>query len=260
MNIKLLQININAGSYLSRIKEFITLNPFDIITLQELAGPNTHCANIHSSIDCFRELQKFLQNTHQGELAIADRFTSDPLSSYLGNAIFYRNDFELIKKNILWLYKTNASFPSSATSFEKEGRNLLHISLGINNRKISILTTHLAWGKKPIEHPYQRVQNKKIFPYLQSLTEPFVLTGDFNIMPNQPTILELEQKGRNLTKEFHIKNTLDSTLHYNKELFPPGIAVDYIFTDPSFKIDTFRVLEENHISDHLGLEATIVLD
>lgn len=260
MQIKLLQLNMWAGTHLSKIKDFIASNDFDILCFQEVSGIGAVQGNIMSTRegylqDSFLELQKTLKE-YTGELAIAQYMESNPKKAYFGIAIFYKKGFVLTGKNIITLFKRTTPFPSNATSFEDVGRNALHVLLKKDGKTVNVITGHLAWAQTKFEEPHQRKQNLKLIQYMEKIKTPWILTGDFNINPEEQSILDLEKLGRNLGKEYGIENTIDP-MHRAWEKIKPGFVIDYIFVSPDVKVDDFQVLNNVHMSDHLGLTATL---
>ena len=255
MTIKLLQLNINSDNYWDRLIPFLTINDFDILHLQELTGEATISGNINSQRNCYKELQKILSPKYKSELAISHRFSSS-LTSYMANATFYKSAFTLKEKNILTLHGRNEPFPSELNTFESAGRNVLHLTLSLEGKQLACLNAHLAWAKTPKEEPHQTGQGEILVRYLQTVNHPFILTGDFNLDPQQPTIQKLNKLARNLIEENHVTNTLNPRTHRAKNLFPQGVAVDYIFTSSELQVKSFAVVEED-ISDHLGLKTEI---
>jgi len=255
MTLSILQLNSNADNFWDRLIPFLTSQDFDIINLQEVAGKDTLAGNINATRNCFVVLQTILAPKYKGELAIADRFTSSQ-SSYLGNAIFYKKEFSLVKKDILPLHQRPTPFPSDAKTFEDAGRNILHLRLQVTDAIISFLNIHAAWAKTSQEESHQTKQGEILLHYLKKVPHPFVFSGDFNLDPQQPTIQKLNQLARNLTAENQITNTLNPRTHRAQELFPKGVAVDYIFVSRDIEVKKFKVLEED-LSDHLGLTAEI---
>jgi endonuclease/exonuclease/phosphatase family metal-dependent hydrolase len=254
MTISLLQLNINADNYWDKLIPYLSEHDYDIIQLQELTGDKTQCGNINSQRDTFAELQQVLRERYAGELTLTQRFTSSP-TSYLGNATFYKKTFSLIEKKEHVLSHFVDYLPSNETNFAKVGRKLLHLTLAINNKQISFCNTHFAWWKTPREQPHQTTQGEIFLDYMQKVAKPFVLTGDFNLTPDQPLIKKLDTLGQNITRKYNITNTLDPLNHNVKELFPAGLAVDYIFVSDDVNVQSFSVVEE-HLSDHFGLIAT----
>lgn len=259
MTLKLLQLNMNGDNFWHQLLPFLTQHDFDVIQLQEVTGLQTEVGNIHSQIDCFQELQKILGGMYQGELAISDRLTSNPTTSYFGNATFYKKSLQKVSAKEIVLYKNTSPFPSDAVTFEKFGRVALHITFSLEGKLISFVNTHLAWGQTPEEQPYQREQNAVFVRYLTTLVNPFVISGDFNLTPQQPTILQINNLANNLTTQNSVMNTLNPRTHRAKHLFPPGFPVDYIFTSRDLTVQNFEVIQAD-ISDHFGLSAEVILN
>lgn len=256
MIINLLQLNINSDNYWDKLIPFLKNHDFDVIHLQEVTGENTICGNLNSKIDCFRELQKILSDYYKGELVINQRYRSDPTHSYMGNATFYKKHFNLIEKKEIILHENAKLFLSDAISYEDVGRRALSLKLTIGDKEISFINAHLAWTPTPKEEAHQTKQGEIFLKYLQTVSHPFLLTGDFNLAPEQTTIQKLDKIARNLIDENKIINTLNPRTHRAKMLFPPGVAVDYIFITSDITVKSFTVIEED-LSDHFGLQTTV---
>lgn len=259
MTLSVLQLNINADNFWANLTSFLTSHNFDILQLQEVAGIHAKSGNINSKRDCYKELQQLLGNTYNSELAIAQTYSSNPSSGYIGNATFYKKEFKLLVKHIVPMYERSSPFPSEANSFEDAGRGLLHLILQKNNKIFSVLNTHFAWAKTSVEEPHQTIQGKILLEYLKKISPPFILTGDFNLDPQQPIIKGINKLARNLITENTITSTLNPRTHSAVEkLRKLGIevAVDYIFVSNDIQIKNFSVVEKD-LSDHLGLTAEI---
>lgn len=243
------------GMRFSSIQTFLKENDFDILTFQEVSGPGNHHGVIKCDIDCFAEIQNVLGQNYAGELIESGSFSSSP-KAYEGNVIFYKKTFKLLERNDLWLYKRSTPFPVESNSYEDMGRAALHLVLEQNKQKLNVVTTHLAWAKTSIEQPHQRKQNEKLINFMQNLSSPFILTGDFNINPEQPTIFDLEKMGKNLVKENNISNTIDPKNHRAWEVIKPGFTVDYIFVSPDITAKNVAIVDAD-LSDHFGLQATL---
>ena len=256
MTIKLLQLNTNSDNYWDKLIPYLTSHEFDILQLQELTGKGTISGNINSKRDTFTELRKILQEKYNAELSLTQRYTSSP-QAYMANGTFYKKQFSLIRiqEVVLSSFKP---FPKDSTAYEHVGRKLLHLILAINGKQISFLNTHFAWGGDHIEKHHQTKQGEILLNYLQSVEPPFVLTGDFNLTPEQPLIQKISAYTKNLIVENGITNTLNPTNHRAKQLFPKGLAVDYLFTSKDLKAKKFQVVDEN-LSDHFGLGTEIII-
>lgn len=256
MQIKLLQLNMWAGTHFPALQEFLEKNRFDILCFQEVCGPQTYVGNIKCTIDCFEKLKTILGPRYEGQLTKASRLTSSP-TAYDGNAIFYTKDFVLKKQEVIWLNERTSPFPSDAKSYEDFGRNALAVTLEKEEKIIHIVNGHLPWANTKIEQPHQREKNQKLVEYLSQVAQPWIFTGDCNILPDSPTIHDLEKLGKNLGKEYGVTNTVDPTVHYNWEKMKPGSTIDYIFVSPDIQVENFRLLDMVHMSDHFGLTTTL---
>lgn len=248
-----------GGTHFPVIQKFLEQNFFDILCFQEVTGPHTHCGNVHSEENQLEKLQKLLGKTHRGEIFTDVTFTSNPQQSFEGNAIFYKKDFFLVDKKEIVLYKGINPFPSNATSFEEMPRSALCLTLSIENKLCDIFSTHLAWAQTSTEHPHQRQQNLTLINEVSTRKNPWILTGDFNISPENQTILDLEKYGHDLIKEYHVENTIDEVNHNAWDRITPGFSVDYIFVSPDIHVVDFKALTNIHMSDHYGLVAEVEL-
>lgn len=255
MVVSVLQLNINADNYFDVLQQYLKKNTYDIICLQELAGIGTVIGNIDCTHDTFLELQKLLSPDYVGEFILTDHIDSAD-TAYFGNAIFYKKSFTMIDKRNIYFKKNDNPFPHTVTTFEDVGRGMLHLILQKDEKNFSILTTHFAWGPTPVQIPHQTKQGQILLNYLQSISAPYILTGDLNITPEQPLITSISSLATNLTQKYAVENTLDPKNHRAKKLFPPGYAVDYIFITDDLKEKSFTVIQEE-LSDHYGLSAEI---
>lgn len=127
-------------------------------------------------------------------------------------------------------------------------RNIQYVTLEKDDSPFTIINFHGLWngqGKGDSEARIQQSQN--IIGFLKTLDHPFVLTGDFNLLPDTESIRLLEAFGlRNLIKEYNIQST--RTSYYEK----PVKFADYTFVSPGITVSDFRVMDEE-VSDHAAL-------
>lgn len=254
MSLSILSLNINGDNYWDTLVTFLKNTDLDILCFQEVTGHDTHSGNLHSMRDCFEELQNIFKDTYNGEQVISQYYASGE-NAYLSNATFFKKQFSLIQKQTLSLHRNPIKLEQDATNFESLGRSLLHISLQINGRNYSILNTHFAWAKTPIQQPHQTEQGKILLEYIRTVSSPFILCGDFNLSPDQPLIFSLDMFAVNLVKKYGITNTLNPKTHRAKVLMPDGVSVDYIFASRDITVKSLQVVKDVDLSDHLGLKA-----
>ncbi len=246
-----------TGMHFPAIKSYLEKNTFDILCFQEVGKLKPEKSDMHPITDCFSALQEVLGDEYVGKESIHSTFVPESIFISQSNAIFYKKSFTLLHEDTLWLYKRDTPFPVGRTTFEDFARNAYHLTFSIDGKRLDVVNAHLAWAKTSLEQPHQREQNVKFIDYVSKLESPFILSGDFNIQDDQPTILDLEKYAKDLTKEFGIKNTIDPLNHRNWHDINPGFPVDYIFASPDIKVRDFKALDNEHLSDHYGLIATI---
>ncbi len=268
MKLSLLHLNIWEGTFIDRIIEFVGQNDFDILQFQEVNGGeaarggvyfNPHNAATASKdalvsgskgIDSFTILQKNLSRyaTHQ----LITWHKKEDKSSYAGLATFTKPSLVVLRKEIIRHNPVREIEDIWHRQVEDDPRASLALLLQINDAKFWIINTHLTWGPKPEDADFKMTQAKKLYEFVENLQEPFILAGDFNMMPDTRVVKMFETLSQNLTTKNHVTNTLNPRIHKAKHLFPPGFAVDYIFTHPRIRVTNFSVLDLD-LSDHFGL-------
>ena len=222
MDIKLLQLNIYQGKQYEILKKYLREEDFDILSLQEIAGHNKAFVDL----DIFEDLKKELNL--KGEMVKTTNFPGDK-ESYAGNAILYKESLKTSNKAIVWM-KPFEEILQENHDWSIQPRAALSLDFEISGKTITIVDAHMAWGENPYDKDYKSTQAKILLDYLGKLSSPFILTGDFNLVKETQIIRSFAQIARDLVSEKGITNTLNSNVHRIKELFPRGLAVDYVFT------------------------------
>lgn len=255
MRIKLLQLNIEAGSRYSDLIKYLKQEQFDLLHFQEVCGGKfSRIGN-----DNFSALKDEL--TLHGDLAISMNQIHDK-SSYFANATFYKPNLIPLKKQIVWLHPFREVEEIERTDHDllrSLPRNALALQFQINNELIWFINTHLAWGPNPKDEPHKIIQGQKLESFIANLTDPFILSGDFNVDKDSSVVKSIEKLGVNHAVNAGITNTLNPNVHRAKELFPKGVAVDFIFTSPDLIYENFSLVDKPDISDHLGLKIDIIV-
>ncbi|MDO8460851.1 MAG: hypothetical protein Q7S38_00235, partial [bacterium] len=132
-------------------------------------------------------------------------------------------------------------------------RNALFLQLKRDRKKLWIINTHLTRGKNNKDSLIKLDHGRKLFEKVKQINELFILSGDFNVTPKSKIIPPFSAIARNLVVENNITNTLNPKTHYARQLFPKGLAVDYIFPKKDLKVKSFRRVDEVDLSDHFGL-------
>lgn len=251
LNLKILQLNIFKGKYLDRIIGYINSESFDIIQLQEVSGGDFS----FSKEDIFEKLIQKI--SFEGEI-VKYVNPSSKRGSYFGNATFYKKGIKLIKKDVIWLSKFKPDF-ILGKKFASTPRAALALKLDICGKELTFINTHLARGPTPLDAVYKIKQALKIVRFIEKLNNPYILTGDFNVIGKTRVVKNFEKVGRNLISEFNIEYTLNPKEHFlKKEIIQKQMAIDFAFVSKDLTVDNFGLVTEN-LSDHYGLKLKIAI-
>ena len=250
MRLRILHLNIEEGKLLEEIVTYVLTKDFDILLFQEVTG------GMHNvrGLDSFSVLKGHLG--YDGVQGVSWRLAGDP-STYFSNAVLYKPSLTLDASHVIYLKPYAETTEETMRQYLDHPHCAIDAVFSFTGKKLHCISTHLAWGPTPEDKPYKVEQGKVLYEYIKSLTEPFVLSGDFNLTPDSQVVRWINELGRNHTVENTITNTLNPHTHRVKELFPQGLAVDYIFTEKSLKVRDFHLVDTPDLSDHLGLAVTI---
>lgn len=266
MILKLLQLNIFKGAFLPEVIDYVRAQNIDILQFQEVSGgllsdggtyniPGVEKQTAREGSDGIDTFQELIKKTHfSGELVSTFKYTKDS-DSYFGNATLVNPKFAITNKDVIWL-KDFMEIEPDFNDWEQVGRAALVIELDIYGKPLYCINVHMAWGPHPNDEDYKIEQAQKLLEYVKTLKKPFILTGDFNVKPDTKTSGMFEEIGKNLLKESQIPNTLNPNIHPVKQLFPPGLPVDYVFTHPDIVVKDFKLVDSPDLSDHFGLLLT----
>ena len=259
MTIKFFHLNIQGGRMLEEVVAYCKQKDFDIIQFQEV----TDGFMSKNGLDTF----EYIKNTlgYEGVLAKSMKIIQGDQDSYFANATFYKPEMELEDKKVVWLkYYEEYRNPTDRTDPEfikTFPHNALALKLHIGSKSFWTINTHLAWGPNPEDEPYKINQAKKLEIFLKDIKDSFILSGDFNVTMDSEIVKSFDQLATNHARIAGLTNTLNPHLHRAaKELFPGGLAVDYIYTTKDLKTSNFSLISEPDLSDHLGLSIDLVIE
>lgn len=245
MIVKFFNLNTWKCTFSDRVIEYIQKNNFDIIHLQEVNGG---MANANGE-DGFRKYTHALSLT--GERAVWLQQKGNP-STYAANVTFYKPPLVSVQSRVLWLKDFFEMEDASKTPWSNPPRNALVLDILLEGKKITFINTHLTWGPTSQDEPYKLEQAAKLISFMKELTNPFVLSGDFNVDGRSQIVKDLNGLATNVTLDHGVTNTLNTRIHRAKNLFPPGIAVDFIYVSRELHTKSFLLLDKEDLSDHLG--------
>jgi endonuclease/exonuclease/phosphatase family metal-dependent hydrolase len=163
-----------------------------------------------------------------------------------GLTIFVKKDLVVLEEGEVSIYREKGYY--SPENIGDQHRIMQYVTL--NDPACAVMNVHGLWnglGKGDSDH--RLAQSENILAHIQSVTEPLVLVGDFNLRPETESIRMLENAGlRNLITEYGISTTRTS-LYDSIEKEPHA---DYAFVSEGIRVNEFKVLPDE-ISDHAAL-------
>lgn len=175
MNVRILQWNVWYKEPIETIAQNIKeLHP-DIICLQELTSglqkdnPNTvgYIAKILGGYDF-----------HGAAMDNQAGFTQI-------NAIFSK--FPITMRRQEWI-----NTPHGRGGYDDEYRSYVEVEISIDDKKLTVGTTHMSYTDQFEETHRKKQETDNLISHL-STNKPYVLTGDFNALPDSYTIAEINK-------------------------------------------------------------------
>ena len=234
--LKILQWNIWFNEKIENIISELNRFDTDIVCIQELSITNNDISNI----DKLKKLYPYMY------YEIADTF-SDGRSQC--NAI-------LSKYPIKNTYKFFVQKPTEdKNDYSKEGRVYIEVGIVINEKYISIGTTHLSYTDRFKETELKDQEGDNLIKCINK-KDNYIFTGDLNASKNSKYVKEIEKYLVNYntsntwtTKPFSYQGFNEDKLNWK---------LDYVFTTSDIIVDEVKVLKTNY-SDHLPIQCNIIL-
>jgi endonuclease/exonuclease/phosphatase family metal-dependent hydrolase len=130
-----------------------------------------------------------------------------------------------------------------------EPRVALAVDIALSDsRSITVVNVHFDWVR---DDGFRFAQAQRLAGYLDGLTRPYILLGDFNDVPGSRTLALFERRA-----------TLARKPDDNRFTFPapqPAREIDFIFHAPAAAFSTreVRVIDERVASDHRPVLAVL---
>jgi exonuclease III len=174
-----------------------------------------------------------------------DAYFRSAIGTHYGLAIFVKKNVDVIEEGDVFIHKDKGFVPEGG--YGGHARNMQYMTIGKEN-PIIIYNVHGLWnGQGKSDSDDRLLQSDKITEFVKDKNNPFVLVGDFNLLPETESIKKIEQLGvENLIAKYNIKSTRTSL--YTREIQ----FADYAFTSPLIQVKDFKVMKEE-VSDHSAL-------
>lgn len=242
MKVKILQWNIFYEEKIKNIIQFLSRIRPDIACLQELT--NNSEWNNYKNVS--QEIAKHLKLFNIYKAAQQQRNDKGELCEF-GNGIFSR--FPIVQTFSKYIQKPAKTFDD----YSKVGRLYLEADIQIKKDALTVGTTHTSYAKRFIHNQAKKLEADKLIRLIRRKKKRFILTGDFNSLPNSYTIENLKKYLRHCgpdtqektwtIKPFDYRGFKEDKLHWR---------IDYIFRTPDIRVISSRILKTSY-SDHLPI-------
>lgn len=238
---KILQLNIWGGKLERQIVDLLKREQADIVCLQEVISIPGGKSFFFEDLE---ELQKHTGYKHSHH-APSHTFNLMKRKASWGNAILSNLPFQETV-NVYTYGDSTADFDFLEDTDYNSGRVLQHVAVEVDNKPLHILNHHghhVHSHKNGDEETMRQCQ--MIVDYLEKINGPIVFCGDFNLLPDSPSMELLNSVLVNHVKERKIISTRTPLTHKTE-------ACDFILTSPDIEVKNFQVLDDI-ASDHKAL-------
>lgn len=238
---KLISLNTWGGRVHKALLEFFKDNQdIDIFCLQEIYhnAPKPLVEDLGDRLNLLSEIVPLLPSHNL--------YFKPHVFDHFGLAIFINKNIKVIKEGDIFVFKERKDRLNDFNV--NHARNLQFLDIETDNGIKTILNFHGLWNGKSKEDTEERMtQASNIAKYIRTISNPCILCGDFNLLPENKSLKIIEDTGmKNLIKEYKITSTRSS--HYKK----PVKFADYALVSNNIKINEFKVLQDE-VSDHLAM-------
>lgn len=224
----------------------------DIFCLQEVwAGPHEDIANTTVGgrvIDMSKIVTDMLQSI---EVLLPDHecFFRPHFRNHYGLATFVRKGIPVISEGEYFVYQDKEYVTPPGVDIGMHARNVQFVTIETSDGPLTVMNFHGLWnGKGKYDCDERIVQSARIIQFLETLTTPVILMGDFNLTPETTSLKMLEDYGlTNLIALHNITSTRTSL--YDKM---GGFFADYALVSKEIEVVDFKVLPDV-VSDHAPL-------
>lgn len=168
------------------------------------------------------------------------------LFDFYGLTLFIRKDLRVLEEGELYVHKERGFVEPH--DWGTHARNIQYITFETKGGLRTVVNFHGLWnGKGKTDTEARLLQSTNILTFVSALANPFVLCGDFNLLPETESIKKLEALPlRNLIREYGVTST--RTSFYKKE----ERFADYMLVSDGIEVADFAVLPDE-VSDHAPL-------
>lgn len=223
----------------------------DIFCLQEIwAAPYEHLDGQSAGGSILDHSQILVYGLQEISAILPNHvaFFRPHFGDHFGLLMFVHKNLAVIGEGDVFVYKHKGYMPEGDAG--NHARNIQYVTIETETGALTVINFHGLWAgreKGKGDTADRLEQTERIIEFTKQIQNPFVLCGDFNLLPDTQSLKKLEEAGlRNLIKESGVTST--RTSFYTK----PEKFADYAFVTKSLCVQDFRVLPDE-VSDHAPL-------
>lgn len=245
---KVLSLNTWGGEAgVRELQDFLRAhNDIDIFCLQEVWNGGEHMLLTRSGGSWLSRRVSTLYTDLTVVLPDYEPYYRPHFYDFFGLLMLVKKGITIREEGEFYIYKEKGWV--SGVDFGDHARILQYVVIDTDHGPRTIINLHALWnGKGKTDCEERLEQSDRIVRFVRELKTPFVLVGDFNLLPDTKSLEMIEGTGlRNLIREYGITST--RTSHYTK----PNKYADYAFVSSGVEVKDFKVLSDE-VSDHAPL-------
>ena len=229
---------------------FARYRDVDIFCLQEIyAGPFPELEGTQAGGKTLKDEEVMVY----GRQEIAELLKNDHVSFFdphfldiYGLMLLVKKGIPVISQGDIFVYREKGHVPSGDAG--NHARNIQYVTIQTVKGPVTLVNFHGLWnGGGKGDSDDRLLQSDRIIDFFQSLKNPYIFCGDFNLKPDTESLKKFETLGfHNLIKEYGITSTRTS-LYTKEEKF-----ADYTFVSNGIMVKDFKVLPDE-VSDHAAM-------
>lgn len=255
---KLICLNIWGGKIHDKVLDFIKQNASttDIFCFQEIFRSDREVITHNSYSNIIKEVEALLPDFNGFFYPTSDHGDTGgyvDFKLYFGQETFIKKDIDVIENGNVFIHKDYNEltlYPNGKPNFP---RNFVYTILEKDKKKFLVLNVHGFWEPAAkIDNQKRFRQSQIILDFVQKYNLPKVVAGDFNLRITTKSLTMLDEKLRNLVKEYKVPTTRSLLYDHKWRVESDDKYADYIFVSEDVKVLDFKVLQDQ-VSDHLPL-------
>lgn len=241
--ISILQWNVWYLEDIKNIAQFLKENKADVVCLQELTINFNKQDHVHTPNYIAGQLG---YHVYFQEITFADKEIK------LANAIFSKHP--ITRSRTVWINREQGS-----GNYDDENRAYAEVVIDVYGTELTVGTVHMSYTHKFEPSQRKLQETKELAIAIAENKSNFILTGDFNAVPNSEVISIIEKHVKNLGPDYDKKTWTTKPFSYNGFVANAlDWRLDYVFGSEDIKVVSSEVLSTD-FSDHLPVKIDIEL-